>query len=130
MNHKSSFYTLINPSYIKTIYPPPNESSLNSMTVTKSISQMSMRLELSHLEGGSAKVRCVAHVFALFWQDGDEKIVSNSKDKTGFDLRTTYNLPIVDNRETLFLVKGGGSANHGNLLILLSTIGLLWFYTR
>ena len=44
----------------------------------RSVSQLTLPLAPNHFEGGSAKVRCVASIFALYWQDGDEKVLGGS----------------------------------------------------
>lgn len=43
-------------------------------------------------ENGEAKVRCVASISTLFWQDRDERIVGNSRKPTSdFTFSTNFN---------------------------------------
>lgn len=77
--------------------------------VSSTISTLNMTLEPFHFtEDGEAKVRCVAKISTLFWQDGDEKIVGNSvvnSRKLPTDLRSTFNVSpaFQDDREASLL---------------------------
>jgi hypothetical protein len=48
--------------------------------MTSTVSALNITLEPFHFtDDGEAKVRCVASISTLFWQDGDERIVGSPR---------------------------------------------------
>jgi hypothetical protein len=105
----------------------PNTPVVNPTSLIKATTRrLHLQLTPHHFDpSGTAKVRCVARIFPLFWQDGDEKTFSGGGSGSSTSLQTfnkdnnrkTYNLndvdyPSVSHDSTSFTT--GGGHHHGN----------------
>ncbi|XP_021945812.2 uncharacterized protein LOC110844026 [Folsomia candida] len=94
---------------VEQLKPKRANVPLTQLGMQSTMSTLNVSLEPSHFsEDGEAKVRCLATISTLFWQDGDERIVGSSRKLP--DLRSINLSPVFqDDREASLLVRGGVS---------------------
>jgi len=74
---------------VQTIKPKNSTRFLVALKLISSMSTLNISLEPHHFnENGEAKVRCLASISTLFWQDGDERIVGTAR-KSAHESRST-----------------------------------------
>lgn len=65
---------------VEQLKPKRANVPLTQLGMQSTMSTLNMTLESSHFsEDGEARVRCLATISTMFWQDGDEKIVGSSR---------------------------------------------------